>query len=137
VEEGFMQPHTQAVPVSKKMLWAGWIISIVPVLMLSMSAAMKFMMSPDTAKGFADLGWPESYALVLGIVEIGCTVIYVIPRTSVLGAILLTGYFGGAIATHARLGDPMFVVPFILGVLLWLGLFLRDVRLRALLPLRS
>jgi hypothetical protein len=118
------------------MLWTGRVVSAIPVLMLLFSAAMKFLKSPDFVKQFSDLGWDESYALVLGIVEAGCAVVYVIPRTAVLGAILLTGYFGGAIATHARLGDPMFVGPFILGVLVWLGLFLRENRLRALLPLR-
>jgi DoxX-like family len=132
-----MQPVTHTAPVSTTMLWTGRIVSAIPVLMLLMSAAMKFMMSPVTAKQISELGWPESYVLVLGIVEISCTVIYVIPRTAVLGAILLTGYLGGAVATHARLGDPTLVAPFVLGVLVWLGLFLQDVRLRALLPLRS
>jgi Mn2+/Fe2+ NRAMP family transporter len=74
---------------------------------------------------------------LIGILEIACTVIYVIPRTSVLGAILLTGYLGGATATHVRIGDPSFFGPVIFGVLVWLGLWLRDARLRALLPLRS
>jgi hypothetical protein len=78
-----------------------------------------------------------SLALGLGITEVACTIIYLIPRTAVLGAILLTGYFGGATATHVRVGDPSFVGPVVLGVLVWLGLFLRDDRLRALIPLRS
>jgi DoxX-like protein len=78
----------------------------------------------------------ESLALGLGIVELACTVIYIIPRTSVLGAILLTGYLGGAVATHLRIGEPYFM-PIIFGVLVWGGLFLRDERLRALIPLRS
>jgi hypothetical protein len=126
----------QPVAVSKKMLWIGRILSALPVLMLLFSAAMKFVQTPPVAEGFAHLGYPMSLALGLGILEIACTLLYVIPRTSVLGAILLTGYLGGAAATHVRVGDPFFM-PILLGVLVWAGLYLRDVRLRALLPLRS
>lgn len=132
-----MQPNTETAHVSKKMLWAGYIISAVPVLMLMMSAVMKFLMGPDIVKGFADLGWPVSHALPLGIVELVSTILYVIPQTAVLGAILLTGYLGGAIATHARLSEPQFIGPLVFGVLVWLGLYLRDPRLRALIPWRS
>jgi hypothetical protein len=84
------------------------------------------------------LGYPESVILGLGVVLIACTVVYLIPRTSILGAILLTGYLGGAVATHVRVDTDLFpvVFPIILGVLVWGGLFLRDDRLRALLPLR-
>ena len=122
-------------PVSKKMLWAGRIMSALPVLMLLMSALMKFMKPASVVEGFAHLGLPESLALGLGILEIACTVMYVIPRTAVLGAILLTGYLGGATVTHLRVGDPFFM-PVIVGVLVWGGLFLRDARLWALIPLR-
>jgi fucose permease len=97
---------------------------------------MKFVQTPPVAEGFAHLGYPMSVALGLGILEIACTLLYVIPRTSVLGAILLTGYLGGATATHLRVGDPYFM-PVLLGVLVWAGLYLRDARLRALLPLRG
>jgi len=131
-----MQADTQTAPVSKKMLWAGWIISVLPVLMLLMSGVMKLVKPDFVVDSFRDLGWPESLALCLGILEISCTVVYLIPRTSVLGAILLTGYLGGATATHIRIGEP-FYTPVILGVLVWGGLYLRDARLRALLPLRS
>ena len=130
-----MQSDIQVTPPSKKMLWAGRIMSALPVLMLLFSAVMKFLKPPDVVKGFTHLGYPESLALGLGILELACTVIYIIPRTSVLGAILLTGYLGGAIATHVRIGEPYFI-PIILGVLVWGGLFLRDERLRALIPLR-
>jgi hypothetical protein len=136
VEESLMQSDTQAAPVSKKMLWAGYIISALPVLLLLFSGAMKLAKPEPVLEGFAQLGYPESLALGLGIVEIACTIIYVIPRTCILGAILLTGYLGGATATHVRVGDPFFA-PIILGVLVWGGLWLRDVRLRALVPLRS
>jgi Mn2+/Fe2+ NRAMP family transporter len=82
-------------------------------------------------------GYPEQLILVLGIVEMCCAILYVIPRTSVIGAILMTGYLGGATATHVRLEDPAFIAPIIVGILVWLGLLLREPRLRPLLPLRS
>ena len=123
------------VPISKKVLWTGRILSAVPVLMLLMSAVMKFAKPPPVVEGFAHLGLPEKLALGLGVLELACTVLYVIPRTAVLGAILLTGYLGGAIVSHLRVGDP-FIGPIIFGVLVWAGLFLREKRLRALIPLR-
>ena len=131
-----MDSATQTTPVSKKALWAGRILSALPVLALIMSAVMKFVKPPEVVKGFAHLGYDESLALALGILELACTVIYLIPRTAVLGAILLTGYLGGATATHVRIGEP-FWAPVLLGVLVWGGLYLRDVRLRALIPLRQ
>ena len=117
------------------MIWLGWVVSVLPVLGLVMSAVFKFLKPADLVKEFGRLGWPENLAFGLGIVEIVCTILYVIPQTSVLGAILLTGYLGGATATHVRIGDG-FVPPIVMGVLIWLGLFLRDARLRALIPLR-
>ena len=122
-------------PVSKKVLWAGYIMSTIPVLILLFSAAMKFAKPPPVMEGFKHLGLPESLALGLGVLELACTVLYVIPRTSVLGAILLTGYFGGAILAHLRVGDP-FIGPVIFGALVWGGLFLRDPRLRDLIPFK-
>ena len=130
-----MQPVTQTRPVSRKVLWTGYIMSALPVLMLLFSAAMKFANPPPVAEGFKHLGLPESFALGLGVLELGCTLLYIIPRTSVLGAILLTGYLGGAVLAHLRVGDPFFG-PVIFGVLVWGGLFLRDPRLRALIPFR-
>lgn len=130
-----MLSDSQAGTVSKKMLWAGWIVSLLPVLMLLFSVAGKFIKPPALVEGFDHLGWPHELALALGIVELACTVLYLIPQTAVLGAILLTGYLGGAIATHVRIGEG-FVIQALLGVLVWLGLYLRDPRLRALIPLR-
>ena len=130
-----MQSTNPPAPVPKKMLWAGYILSALPVLMLVMSAAMKFAKPPPVVEGFKHLGLPEDLALGLGMLELACAAVYVIPRTSVLGAILLTGYLGGATVTHLRVGDPFFM-PVILGVLAWGGLFLRDPRLRTLIPLR-
>ena len=131
-----MQPLTQTHPVSKKTLWASYLMTALPVLMLLFSAIMKFLKPQSVLEGFAHLGLPASLALGLGILELSCTVVYMIPRTSVLGAILLTGYLGGAIATHLRVGDPLFshvLFPTYVAALLWAGLLLRNARLRALL----
>lgn len=130
-----MQSTNQPVLVSQKMLWTGRIMSALPVLMLTFSGVMKLLNPPGLADGFNHLGVPVNLALGLGILELSCTIIYVIPRTAVLGAILLTGYLGGAILTHLRVGDP-FLAPVLPGVLLWGGLYLRDPWLRTLIPLR-
>jgi hypothetical protein len=131
-----MLSDTLTAPVSKKMLWAGYSISALPVLMLLFSGVMKLVKPASVVEGFVRLGYPEGLALGIGIVELACAALYVIPRTSVLGAILLTGYLGGATATHLRIGEPFFA-PVLLGVMVWGGIFFRDARLRALLPLRK
>lgn len=120
------------------MLWAGYVVSALPVLGLLASASMKFARPGFVVEGMVKHGYPESMLGGLGIVELACTVLYLIPQTSVLGAILLTGYLGGATATHVRVGEisQAFLGPVLFGVLVWLGLFLRDPRLRALIPLR-
>ncbi len=132
-----MPSGTQTSPVPKTRLWAGRIISALPVLLLLFSGVMKLMKPAAVVQAFAHFGYPESLALSIGILELACAVVYVIPRTSVLGAILMTGYLSGATATHVRIGDPSFFIPVTLGVLVWGGLFLRDDRLRALIPLRG
>lgn len=131
-----MQSDTQGASVFKRKLWAGRVISAIPVLMLLVSAVMKFVKPAAVVEGFTHLGWPERYALGLGILELACTVVYLVPRSAVLGAILLTAFLGGATATHVRIGEP-FYFQVILGVLVWAGLLLREERLRALIPLRS
>lgn len=118
------------------MKWSGWAASALPSLALVLSGAMKLSGPPQLAEQFGKLGWPVHLATPLGVLEVACVLVYLLPATSVLGAILVTGYLGGAIATHVRLGEPFFV-QLLLGVLAWLGLYLRDARLRALLPLRS
>jgi hypothetical protein len=123
-------------PASKALVITGWVLTILPSLMLIMSAVMKFTQPPDVIEGMNKLGWDPSLALGLGIVELACVVIYLVPQTAVLGAILLTGYLGGAIATHVRLNDS-YTIPVILGIVIWAALYLRDVRLRALVPLRN
>lgn len=119
-------------PPSKAMIWTGWVLTALPSLMLCMSGGMK-LVKPEMLE---KMGYPERLGLVLGIVEIGSTVLYLIPRTTVLGAILLTGYLGGAVATHARVLEMQFLIPLVLGMLVWGGLFLRDPRVRALIPVR-
>lgn len=125
--------------MSKKTLWAGRVLSALPALFLLVDATMKLVKPAPVVEATAELGYPESVILPLGIVLLVCTVLYLIPRTSVLGAILLTGYLGGAVATHVRVGGGAFpvVFPVILGTLLWGGLYLRDERLRSLVPWHS
>ena len=118
------------------MVWTGRVLSLVPAAMLVMSGVMKVTKQPMVVEGFAKQGWPASVPVPLGIVELAATVLYLIPQTAVLGAVLITGYLGGAIATHVRLGESI-LIPAGLGVVVWLGLFLRDARLRQLLPLRQ
>jgi hypothetical protein len=129
---------TEAVqPSSRGKLWLGRIISAIPVLLMVFSAVMKFAKPPAVVQGFAHFGYPERLMVTIGILEFACAVIYAIPRTSVLGAILIAAYLGGATATNVRVGDPSWVMTVLLGVLAWLGLFLRDDRIRALVPLKS
>lgn len=130
-----MTRDTPATGTTPMMIWLGRVSSAAPVLLLCGSAAMKLGAPDRVAAGFGRLGWPPDLATPLALVELACTLLYVIPHTSILGAILLTGYLGGAAATHVRIGDG-FGVPVATGMLLWLGLVLRDARLRALLPLR-
>lgn len=129
-----METPPPPAPVSPAFLWTGRIMSYLPALLFVFSGLMKFNRTPELEKGFEHLQMPVAFATGLGVLELACTVLYLIPRTAVLGAILLTGYLGGAILTHLRVGDP-FIVQFILGVVLWGGLYLRDPRLRALIPL--
>jgi uncharacterized membrane protein YphA (DoxX/SURF4 family) len=117
------------------MVITGWVLTVLPAALLIMSGTMKLMGGPELEKGMEQTGIPLSVAKPLGIVEIVSAVIYLIPQTAVLGAILLTGYMGGAIATHVRL-EESFIVQTIIGVVVWLGIYLRDARLWQLIPLR-
>jgi uncharacterized membrane protein YphA (DoxX/SURF4 family) len=119
----------------KGMTIAGWLLTILIVGMLTFSAIMKFLSPKEMTDEFVGrLGYPEGIALYIGVAELVSTILFLIPRTSALGAVLLTGYLGGAIATHVRISDP-FYGPAIGGVLVWLALFLREPRIRAVLPL--
>ena len=121
---------------SGKIVWTGRVITGVVSLLFFFSAAMKFVGGAEVKEGMAHLGLPESMTIPLGILEAACTVIYLIPATSVLGAILLAGYMGGAICTHWRVGDP-FVGQIAIALVIWLAIYLREPRLKALIPLRK
>jgi hypothetical protein len=134
-----MQMETQTASTSKKRLWTGRIISGLVALFLLVDSVMKVMKAPVAVQGNIQLGYPESTVFGIGAVLLVSTLLYVIPRTAILGAILLTGYLGGAIATNVRVGNPLFsyvLFPVYVAVLIWGGLFLRDGQLRALFPFR-
>lgn len=121
---------------NKALTWTGRMMTGLVGLMMVFSATVKFMNPPDLSEQFVGkLGYPADLILVIGAVEICCAVLYLIPQTAILGAVLLTGYLGGAIATHVRIHDN-FAGAAIGGILVWLGLFLRDPRVRILLPIR-
>ena len=122
--------------MSGKIVWTGRVITVLVSLLFLFSAAMKFMGGAEVKEGMAHLGLPESMIIPLGILEAACTVIYLIPATSVLGAILLAGYMGGAICTHWRVGDP-FLGQIAIALVIWLAIYLREPRLKALIPLRK
>jgi hypothetical protein len=115
----------------------GRVISALVVLFMLFDSGTKVVQLAPAVEGTARLGYPVSVVLPLGIALLACTMLYAIPSTAVLGAILLTGYLGGATATQVRMGDPWFLFPVGIGVLVWSGLFLRDARLRVLIPVRS
>jgi hypothetical protein len=122
---------------SRKLFWTGSIISGVIVFLLLVDAAGKLLELQPVVQGSVRLGYPASVVLILGVIELLCVIAYVIPRTAVVGAILLTGYLGGAVATHLRMSDPLFshtLFGVYLGVVLWGGLWFRDARVRNLLP---
>lgn len=121
--------------VSKARYWIGLGISIVISLLLFVSGATKVSMIDPVREGIIKLGYPGSATPGTGIVLIFCSLIYLIPRTSVLGAILLTGYLGGATAIHVRVGDP-FIFPIMLGVFIWGALYIRDPQIQKLIPFR-
>ncbi len=129
---------TQMHSVSNGSLWTGRIISGVMVAFLLLDAALHLAKVAPVVEAFARLGWPMSLSATLGILELVCVALYVLPRTSVLGAIVLTGYLGGAVATHLRVGSSLFgetLFPVYVGILVWGGLYLREPRLHALMPI--
>lgn len=135
-----MQSGTHAASISRRRLWAGRIISGLAVLFLLFDSVIKLMNLPPVVQSFARLGYPVGLGPAIGTLELVLIALYLIPRTSVLGAVLLTGYLGGAVATHVRVGDPLFshvLFPVYVGVMIWGGLYLRDNRLRALIAPRG
>lgn len=123
--------------VSRAALWTGRGLSGFITLALALDCVMKLVQHPEAVKGTAELGYPASAVFVIGVIQLVCLLAYVIPRTAVLGAVLLTGYLGGAIATHVRLGNPLFthvLSPVYVAAFIWGGLYLRDRAVRAVLP---
>ena len=133
-----MSESIAAQPPARWVLWTSRILSAIPALMVGFSAVMKLVRAPPVVQAMtAQFGYPSGFIVPIGVVELSCAVLYVIPRTTVLGAVLLTGYLGGAVATHVRISDPSFVGPLTFGIMAWAGLYLREPRLRALLPMRT
>ncbi len=135
-----MPTATQTAPASKKKLWAGRILTALPVLFLLVDGVMKLFSPVPVVAGMIRLGYPLSLTATIGIILLICVVIYAIPQTSILGAILLTGYLGGAVASQLRVGEPLFsnvLFPVYVALLIWGGLYFREERLRALIPLKS
>lgn len=117
---------------SNKVIWTGRIISGLCVIFLLFDAVMKLIEHPEAVKGTVNLGWPIQSIIPIGIILLSCTLLYLIPRTALIGCVLLTGYLGGAVATMARIEEPYYF-PLIFGLLLWIGLFLRSEKLRSAL----
>ena len=127
-------------PVPTKRLWTGRILSGLAVAFLTFDVVIHIMRPAEVVKGFTDLGWSPDLARPLGFIELVCLVLYVIPRTAMLGAVLLTGYLGGAIATNLRVAAPLFsntLFPIYVALFLWGGLVLRNNQLRAVFPLQG
>jgi len=135
-----MDSQTQTAVPSKGSLWIGRILSTLIVLFLVFDIVLKFARPPFVVPVFSHLGLSLELSVPIGSILLVSTLLYVIPQTCVLGAILLTGYLGGAVLTHLRVGDPLVshvLFPIYLGTLSWLGLYLREPRLKALVPFRS
>lgn len=134
--------ETTSTSISTKALLAGRIVSGFVALFLLVDAGFKLIrpLPAPAVEAFGKLGYPVEFAAGLGLLLLSCVALYLIPRTSVLGAILLTGYLGGAVASHVRVGDPLFshaLFPVYVGLLVWGGLYLREAKLRVLVPLRE
>ncbi len=135
-----MNAGPESIFVPKKRLWAGRVMSGLAVVFLLMDGVMKVFKPAVVIDACAKLGYPESEIVGIGILLLVCTIVYVIPRTSVFGAIMLTGFLGGAVASNVRIGEPLFshiLFPTYIAALLWVGLYVREPRLRALVPLKN
>lgn len=132
-------PYAPLASARNTQRWAGRVLTAIPVLLLLFDGAAKLLVARPVVESMAQLGYPTGVARGLGVLLLACLALYVWPRTAVLGAILLTGYLGGAVATHVRVGNPLashVLFPAYVGLLRWGGLVLRDARLRAMLPIR-
>ncbi len=131
-----MSSTPQAAPVSSGMLWTGRIITVLVGLFLLFDSGVKLIKAPSAVQGTIQLGYPETAIVPIGVTLLVSLVLYLVPRTSILGAILLTGYLGGATATMVRVSSPWVPMPVVVGMLVWAGLYFRDPQLRTLIPLR-
>lgn len=125
--------------ISRSRLWTGRIVAGIIAAFMLFDAAMKFVNPAPVREAFARTGWPVHLSPVLGAILLASTILWLVPRTSILGALLLTGYLGGAVATNLRLENPLFsntLFPVYFGVLLWGSMWLRDLQIQALIPLR-
>jgi DoxX-like protein len=135
-----IQMNAPVIATSSKALWTGRILSGLVAFFLLVDAGFKLIrpLPAPAVEAFGKLGYPVEFAGGIGVLLLACVVVYLIPRTSVLGAILLTGYLGGAVASHVRVGDPWFshaLFPVYVGLLIWGGLYFREPGLRAIIPL--
>jgi hypothetical protein len=129
-----------AAPTAKWMTWTGWALTALVCLFLAMDGAMKFMDLAQVRAATSQLGWPTQLDRTVGVIEVACLVLYAVPRTAILGAVLTTGLLGGAIASHLRVADPLFshvLFGVYVGLMAWGGIWLRDAKLRALMPMRA
>jgi DoxX-like protein len=132
-----MSTAVSPVPAPKRAkLWTGRVLSALPILLFVMTGCFSLTRSPQMVASMKQFGYAESSIVLIAVLEIGSALLYAIPQTNVLGAIVMTGYLGGAVATHVRVGDPGWPAAVVTGIVVWLGLYLRDERLRALVPLR-
>lgn len=127
----------QETKTKRWLLWIGWAVSLWPAFVVGMSATWKLTHNPWYVREFARIGWPSSALTLLACLQLGSLILFLLPPTAILGAVLLTGYLGGAIASYTRIGEAYPVlVPLSTSMIAWLGIWLRDARLRALLPIR-
>jgi hypothetical protein len=122
---------------SKASFWTGRVLTTLITLFMLLDGVFKLIKPQPVVEATTKLGYPASVILPLGVTLIACTILYAIPRTAVLGAILLTGYLGGAVATHVRVGASDWIYAVVFGVVAWLGIYLRDAKLRTLVPIRQ
>ncbi|MDP1677826.1 MAG: DoxX family protein [Bacteroidota bacterium] len=135
-----MSSSSENVLISKPKLWMSYALSGIAVLFMVFDTGIKVLRESHAVEGTIQLGYPDSSVVTIGIIEAICLLLYIIPRTSVLGVVLMTGYLGGAVATHIRLGNPLFshiLFSVYIAILLWGGLYLREQRLRELIPFRK
>lgn len=133
-----LELNAKTLPTPRWMVWSGMTVSLLAILFLIFDSVIKVLTMAPAVEATTQLGYGTELVMGIGILELACLVIYIIPQTALLGAVLMTGYLGGAVATHVRNGSDTFsiIFPVIIGVLIWGGLLLRDVNLRALFPVR-